>query len=264
MQCSKCGTILEEGMLFCPKCGAMAEVELTLHQKAMPEENPVAQEMPEKPEEKAPEESPELPATKQRKISPVMAWGMAAVLMVAVVLALFVFRSKPEPSPSTYTSALDTYVAVSYGLDFSRIRELAPEAYWAHLEKNGTNLELKMKRIGLSFLSESHDRQVYCGDDLKVFYEITETKTIEGTLADQFKQLLQEKCGISPESVGETRSIKYFLQFSGAQLTQNSNEQRGYIVCIDGQWYLAGNPGGEMMFLPTTYEGGIDLEPLPR
>lgn len=260
MQCSKCGTVLEEGMLFCPKCGAMAEVELTLRQKA---EDPVTQEMPEKPEEKAPEESPELPAKKQRKISPVMAWGMAAILMVAVVLAVFVFRPKPEPGPSTYTSALDTYIAVSYGLDFSRIRELAPEAYWKHLEKNGTNLELEMKRIGMHLLSESYNRQLYCGDDLKVSYEITETKAIN--LGGQFKSELEQDCGILPETVSQVFAIHYFLQFSGAQLTQNSNEQRGYIVCIDGQWYLAGNPGGgKIMFLPTTYEGGMDLDQILR
>lgn len=253
MQCGKCGTALEEGMIFCPKCGTMAEVELTLHRTPAPEpektseepvaEEPVAVEVPV-------EELPEEPVKKTRRGFRWIWPGIAVLLVAAAAIAVIALRPQP------YTSALDIYIEVAYEGELSKMDLLVPEEYWDYRERIGKselNASIKVfrKENELSFTQMEDSMRRVCGEDMEVTYEVTSEEVIEEDYLDRLRTGL-EKYGIEPDLLKTGYIIDYDLHFSGSRRESQQNKTQVLVLLIGNRWYLA--RGG-----PTYWDSNVEF-----
>lgn len=241
MQCSKCGTPLEEGNVFCPNCGAVSDMALVQPEPVAEEpaeviEAPVMEEIPEAVETPVIEEA-ETPVTetvpeeKSRKL-PAIVWYLGAALLIAMVI-IIVFAGRPKPC----TSALDTYIGVVYEGDFSQIRQLAPPEYWQYREKQGVSWGQEALRLQIIFLNERYIQLLHFGEQMQVSYEIQSQERIESERMVELEQWAEEKYGISPEKITEGYFLQYTLSFSGSDDAVTMDGER-YALLIDKQWYL--------------------------
>lgn len=247
MQCNKCGTFLEEDMLFCPKCGTFAEVDLNIHQAQTSEavaEEPASVAIP----------LEELPETKPRKL-PVIIWsGIAVLLAVAAVIAVIVLR------PQTFTSALDTYIEVFYEGDVSKIDRLAPEAYWESLERDGFSSEVDKLRLKARAFSSVYTTQFTHGEDVTVTYEIKRQEPIKEDRFHEIKEALEQTYGIAPDSVEQGYIIDYCLHFSSSAGESDGLQTKIHVLRIDKKWYLVQTSGREIRFEVDIPRKGSDME----
>lgn len=235
MQCNKCGIFLEEGVLFCPKCGTFAEVDLNIHRVQTPQtvaEEPSSVTVPRK----------ELPEKKPRKLAAIIWSGIAVLLIVAAVIAVIGLR------PQTYTAALDTYIEVFYEGDISKIDRLAPEAYWESLEKDGFSSEVDKLRLKAMVFSSLYTTQFTHGEDVTVTYEIKRQKPIKEDRFAEIKEALEQTYGIAPDSVEQGYIIDYCLHFSSSAGESDGLQTKIHVLRIDKQWYLVQTSGQEIRF----------------
>ncbi len=225
MQCDRCGTLLEEGMIFCPKCGVMAEVDLMLHRTPASEpaetvEEPVAAESP-----------AEAPEKKHKKLWPIIWIGITVALIAAALVILNSLQ------PGNYTTAIDTYIDIVYEGKDSKIKQLAPPEYWKYLENQGISLSREKIRLELVFLSHRYVHLVECGEDMQTSYKITSEEPVAKGRMTELKEWLEQTYGITPGSVKEGYTVEYELQFSGLE-GEKTEQKEHYVLLIGNQWYL--------------------------
>lgn len=248
MKCIKCGAKLEEGTLFCPKCGKEVQwvpeyntLETLIKQKELKEQEKRKKELELQKEQERLQRKAELEKKKKKQRRIILAGSLAAVIAAAGLGIFFVYQSQHNSfdfqmaQAETKFSNKDYESALKY---IERALSLNPKSAEANILEAKIYLKENNEPAALSILLSvvnEHGDSVNAYGELLRLYEKNEEfdkiaelmSNASDTMKEKYKAYVSEKP--LPSNVGGTYSADVTVEF------QNLPEGTEVFYTLDGK-----------------------------
>ena len=167
-------------------------------------------------------------------------------LFSLLMVALLVLCSCTQNSDSGYNDALDLFLEVFYEGDFSRARELAPDAFWDYCEKDTdiTYDDLIKQLNDLEYSKEVVDKfKEKYGEDYTISFKIIEKEIPGDQEFDSIASDVSYNIGNNNVNVNDAIKCKIEITAKGSknEITQTDDF---LFVEVGGKWYVYYNNVG--------------------
>jgi len=161
---------------------------------------------------------------------------LVAVLAVIIILGALVFGGN-----KAYEKPIDNMIAVVYKGKFSKIKNMAPKAYWEYMEEEEDfDLDEHIEELEdnadeyEAFLESLEDQY---GDKFKIKYKITHVNTVSERKLDTIKDGLKDNYDISKKSVKEAMQLEVKFILKGED-EEEENYSDIVVIKIGNGWYM--------------------------
>lgn len=197
--CHVCGMFLDDNATFCTNCGSQMDA----------------------------------PAKSKGKPLAVL----IAVLVVALV-GILGFTIVFAIMGGNYVTAVNEANKLLAG-DTKLLEDMVPEKAWATYEDEELyNLEEMLDEADGLYDDFVEDMEKTYGNDLTMKLVVSEVKKTSASKLKSMSSLLNEYCGISKDSVKESRTLTAHLSMSGDEDYGTEDLENLYAVKINNKWYL--------------------------
>ncbi len=236
--CTNCGAKLEDMSVFCPNCGNRVAAPAPV---AEPAPAPVVEPAPMPAFEPAPAPvfeptpAPVVEPPKKKKSKAPLILGIVAGVLVVAIVAVIVLSS-------FVTAPIKTYLEVELAGNFDKIEELAPAAYWDHLEDKykGFSLDdaIKQYKEKEEYKSQLELAEEVWGDKFRFSAVITKYTPMPKGMVEDLGEYLDDEYGIDADSVKRGCYITVEGTLKGEANAGLLNDATVPMLNIDGKWYF--------------------------
>lgn len=237
--CHKCGSRLNDVDVFCEICGekqaVLEHVDIVAEEQSIvePETEPVVEPIVE-----PVTEQPKVIAKKPSKSFWIGIGGAIAAVVLIAVLAI-VFAQAP------YQRVVDDYFDILYNGEVQKMKWLAPEEYWDHMEEE---YDMSMDDVIDSFeeygffddVKESLKEEY--GRNIEVTYKIADQDALSEKKLDTIREGLKTNYDIAKRDVGKGYKLEIDVTIDGSKDT-DTEEVDLFVVELNGEWYVVSSSG---------------------
>ena len=160
---------------------------------------------------------------------------VATLLALVMCFALVACGKDKASKGGGYKDAIETLMDVRFGLESSRIEDMAPKAFWDALAKTGITVKDVEEEFDDFYLGFSLEEEY--GSDFETSYKILEKEEVDKDDLEDFKEHLEDEFGISGSAVKSGYSLVVELAVRGSE-DERITEAEIYAVQIGNAWYL--------------------------
>ena len=158
--------------------------------------------------------------------------GIAAAVVLVIILAI-VLLGKPA-----YQKPIDTYISVMFKGKASKIKSLAPDAYWEYMEDE-EDLDVDefiedYEDEWDDFIDEMEDEY---GDNIRVTYKVEKVKDLSDKKVEKIAEALDEQYDIDEKSVKAAKRLDLEMTIKGSE-DDDDNDAEFTVVKIGSKWYM--------------------------
>ncbi len=265
--CLKCGTKIENGVKFCPNCGAVVEAtnnvaETPVNNFSQPENvvpnntmpvNPVAENvapentipnnMPVGQPGFAPDNMAQAPAANNNKKNIAIIAGAAAggVAVLAIIIALLA-------GSSSYKSVIDDKLSAFEKGDAKKLASTYPEFFYSEEYDSAKDFADELEDQDFSEpLMEFFEEEV--GEKVKLSYKIDKIKDVKGNKLEDFREDITDMYDVSMKKIKKVKKADIIITAKGKDGKAEYDWEEVYLLKEGGKWRIV-NFTLEMGYLP--------------